>query len=105
MYQSRFYETAKEAELALKEEREQGDKATDEATLERLRVNSDVAMLAKDLTGLKKDLSELRKEEIEIIDSDRTAAEKSEARKRIDEQRQQIFVQWNKDFAAARRER
>lgn len=96
-YQSSFYENATEIEKAVKEMKEQAF-SDDDATQERIASNAGIASMGKLLNSVKKKIGDLRKEEVSIIDSDMTKAEKEAARKDIEEQRQQLYIEFNRLF-------
>jgi hypothetical protein len=96
-YAATFYENMKQIEAAAKEAREQAD-SDDPATQERLWKNSGIASMERSLRATKRQLAALRKEDIAIVDSDMTRAEKEAARKIIDEQRKDLFVEMNRAY-------
>ena len=66
---------------------------------ERLDQNNGLASLGNSLTAYNKALSALRKQDMAYIDDkDMSDVEKEEARKGIDQQRKQLYDQFNRAF-------
>jgi hypothetical protein len=98
--QAAFYENSKEATQALNEAKAYwGKEDNTTAVQERLDQNNGLASLGKSLEKYNKALSALRKQDIAYIDDkDMSDVDKETARKGIDQQRKQLYDEFNRAF-------
>jgi hypothetical protein len=98
--QSAFFENSKKATQALNEAKSYwGKEDNTTAVQERIDQNSGLASLGQSLSAYNKALSALRKQDIAFIDDkDMSDVDKEEARKGIDQQRKQLYDQFNRAF-------
>lgn len=98
--QAAFFENSKEALQAFKEAQTYwGRPDSSTAVQERINQNGGLAALGKSLTKYNKALSNLRKEEVWYIDNENMSdSDKEAARRGIDQQRKQLYDEFNRAF-------